>query len=107
MFEEAERTARHVGIALRLPRAEPPASQRPTGTPGCDWPWRSAYVTYDGKVQPCRMIMGTDRGVLGDLGHDGFGPIWRGDGYVAFRERLLEDDPPDVCRGCSMYRGVF
>ena len=24
-----------------------------------------------------------------------------------FREQLLGDDPPAVCRGCSSYRGLF
>jgi hypothetical protein len=33
--------------------------------------------------------------------------VWVGDEYVRFREGLLGGDPPEVCRGCSLYRGVF
>jgi radical SAM protein with 4Fe4S-binding SPASM domain len=106
VFADARRVARERGVALRLPRTEASAPRR-DGTPGCDWPWRSAYVTHDGKVQPCCMLMGADRGVLGDLGRDDFATVWQAEPYAAFRAALLGDRPPDVCRGCAMYRGVF
>jgi radical SAM protein with 4Fe4S-binding SPASM domain len=78
------------------------------GPPGCTWPWDAAYVTHRGEVQPCCMVMGNDRATLGDLREDGFAAIWRSDAYREFRERLLTPgDPPGVCRGCSLYRGVF
>lgn len=99
--------AARLGIRLRLPEVEPSPEPRAAGTPGCDWPWRSAYVTHDAKVQPCCMIMGSDRAVLGHAEEDGLAAIWRNDGFVDFRTRLLSDEPPDVCRGCSWYRGVF
>jgi len=107
VFEEAARVAEELGLRLRLPEVDAPPSTRSPGTPGCDWPWRSAYVTHDAKVQPCCMIMGTDRAVLGDAGREDFATIWGNDAYRRFRHRLLGDDPPEVCRGCSMYRGVF
>lgn len=107
VFEEAALVAEELGVRLRLPEVEAPPPTRPAGTPGCDWPWRSAYVTHDAKVQPCCMIMGTDRAVLGDAERDDFATIWGNDAYRRFRRRLLGDDPPEVCRGCSMYRGVF
>jgi hypothetical protein len=47
--------------------------------------------------------------VIGDINdRGGFATMWHGEGYRGFRERLLTgDDPPEVCRGCSLYRGVF
>jgi hypothetical protein len=51
--------------------------------------------------------MGADRAVLGDARADGFERVWRGEEYRDFRARLLSDEPPEVCRGCSMYRHVF
>jgi hypothetical protein len=33
--------------------------------------------------------------------------VWRGDAYKSFRAALLTDEPPEVCRGCSLYRRVF
>jgi radical SAM protein with 4Fe4S-binding SPASM domain len=106
-FAEARRTAAAHGVTLRLPRLAAPPARRAVGTRGCDWPWRSAYVRHDGAVQPCCMLMGSDRGVLGDAGREGFAGIWRGDAYRAFRDALTSATPPDVCAGCSMYRGVF
>jgi radical SAM protein with 4Fe4S-binding SPASM domain len=75
--------------------------------PGCDWPWRSGYVTRDGQLQPCCMVMGTDRANLGRLADASFAELWHGPAYQAFRAKLLSDEPPDVCRGCSSYRGMF
>ena len=107
-FAKARATAAEVGVTLRLPRLEPAPPARPAGTPGCDWPWRSAYVRHDGGVQPCCMLMGGDRAVLGHLDEDGgFPAVWRGPRYEAFRAALMSATPPDVCAGCSMYRGVF
>jgi radical SAM protein with 4Fe4S-binding SPASM domain len=107
-FREARSAAEELGVALRLPSLdERPAERRAAGTPGCDWPWRSAYVRHDGKAQPCCMVMGEDRAILGDTGERPFDEVWRGARYAAFREALLSGEPPEVCRGCSMYRGVF
>ena len=106
VFAEARRLATELGVDLRLPRlaqAPPPAA----GEPGCDWPWRSAYVTHLGTVQPCCMLMGGDRAILGDLSEASFPEIWEGTAYREFRAALLTPAPPDVCRGCAMYRRVF
>ena len=107
LFAEAARVAEATGVRLRLPRLEDPARPRAPGEPGCGWPFDAAYVTHDGKVQPCCAVMGADRAVLGDTREEGFEHVWRGEEYRDFRARLLTDDPPDVCRGCSMYRHVF
>ena len=105
LFDEARAVASGLGVSLRLPDLDEPP--RPAGGPGCDWPWRSAYVRQDGRVQPCCMLMGGDRAILGDLGTTSFPAIWRGERYEAFRAALGTASPPDVCRGCSQYRGVF
>jgi radical SAM protein with 4Fe4S-binding SPASM domain len=107
LFSETKRLASELDVELRLPRlVERPT--RPPGEPGCGWPWHSAYVDHRGAVQPCCMIMGSDRATLGEVGPDGLRSVWRGHAYRRFRERLLSrDDPPEVCRGCSLYRGLF
>jgi hypothetical protein len=33
--------------------------------------------------------------------------VWAGPEMEAFRDRLLYDDPPDVCQGCAVYRHEF
>jgi radical SAM protein with 4Fe4S-binding SPASM domain len=106
-FAEARRAATALGVTLRLPRLEERPVPRAAGAPGCDWPWRSAYVRHDGRVQPCCMLMGGDRAILGDAARDGLAAVWSGDAYEAFRAALTSATPPDVCAGCAMYRGVF
>jgi radical SAM protein with 4Fe4S-binding SPASM domain len=109
IFGEAVTLGDELGVELRLPRLEEPVrAPRRQGQPGCHWPFESAYVTHDGKVQPCCMVMGSDRSVLGDVKAQRFRAIWRGTEYADFRSGLVGDaEPPDVCRGCSLYRGLF
>lgn len=100
-FAEAAAAARDTGVKLRLPHLTG------TGGGGCSWPWDAAYITSAGRVQPCCMVMGDDRVTLGDLTRSSFPDIWYGDPYRDFRERLAGDNPPEVCRGCSLYRQAF
>jgi radical SAM protein with 4Fe4S-binding SPASM domain len=100
-YAAARRVAAARGVTLRLPAPVERAGS------GCGWPWDSAYVTSRGVVQPCCMVMGDDRVSLGRLGEQSFGQIWAGPAYREFRRRLRDGDPPEVCRGCALYRGVF
>lgn len=107
-FDEARALADELGVRLRLPlTVEESPSPLADGEPGCDWPWRSGYVTHDGQLQPCCMVMGSDRATLGRLSDAPFGDHWTGPAYASFRAALLGDEPPDVCRGCSAYRSRF
>jgi radical SAM protein with 4Fe4S-binding SPASM domain len=107
-FEEARRRAERAGIRLRLPRLAP--RPHPAGTPGrarCDWPWRGSYISYQGLAMPCCMVSTPDRAQFGNMAEDGVEPVWRSPAYEAFRERLDSDDPPEICRSCSLYKGLF
>jgi radical SAM protein with 4Fe4S-binding SPASM domain len=107
-FAEARAVAAEVGVRLDLPRMEPPVDEpRADGAPGCSWPWTGAYVTANGTVQPCCMVMGDERVSLGSIEDESFAELWRGRGYQEFRDALAGAEPPVVCRGCSLYRGVF
>lgn len=106
-FDAARRVAGAVGVRLRLPEVSPRPGVRPVGEAGCSWPWDAAYVTSQGLVQPCCMVMGDDRVCLGDLTEAGFAEIWWGPAYREFRRALLGSEPPSVCAGCSVYRGTF
>lgn len=110
VFERAREIARREGVDLRLPSLhERPPRCNVAGTPvGCDWPWQGAYVTYDGAVKPCCMLMGSERGQVGHLDERSFVAIWEGEELQRFRAGLLPDgDPEPVCRGCALYRGTF
>jgi len=108
IFGEARGLAGALGVELRLPRARPRI--HPPGTPGrqrCDWPWRGAYVSYDGHAMPCCMVSTPDRINFGALDSQDFAAIWSGPAYEAFREQLSSDEPPEVCRSCALYAGMF
>ena len=108
LLDRAALRARERGLALRLPDAVEAPAARGADEPGCDWPWRSAYVGFDGTVQPCCMLMGHDRGVLGNIHEQPLSSIWHSDAYGTLRQRLSsDDDPPDICAGCALYRGRF
>jgi len=106
-FATAGDVAAARGVQLRLPRTTGRTAAAAVVAPGCTWPWDSAYVTSAGVVQPCCMVMGDDRVSLGRLTERSFPEIWADEPYVEFRRRLMRGPPPDVCRGCSLYRGAF
>lgn len=107
-FGEARATAKELNIDLRLPRTR--IRQHPPGTPGpqrCNWPWTGAYISYQGYSMPCCMISTPDRMNFGKLTEQGAEALWNGEGYRAFREKLASDEPPEICRSCSIYSGTF
>lgn len=106
-FATARAFADATGVTLRLPGDAAARAVDAARRPACAWPWRSAYVRHDGAVQPCCMLMGEDRGIMGDLRDADFATLWRNEAYRRFRRKLLRGEPPDVCRGCSEFRGVF
>jgi radical SAM protein with 4Fe4S-binding SPASM domain len=109
VFAEARRVASKEGVRLRLPAVEERQSREEVdGTAvGCAWPWRAAYVTYDGTVLPCCMVMGSGRAAMGSLKQASFAEIWEGKTFRDFRRGLIDGAPHPVCRGCSVYRGRF
>ena len=56
---------------------------------------------------PCCMISTPDRYTLGKLSEQSFATLWDGAAYEDFRARLDSDNPPEVCRSCSLYSGTF
>lgn len=107
-FSEAQAVAKELDIPLRLPRTR----QRiyPIGTPGierCSWPWTGAYISYDGLAMPCCMVATPDRANFGNMARDGVDAIWNNPAYLEFRARLASDNPPEICKSCSLYHGTF
>lgn len=107
-FGEARSTAQELGVDLRLPRTRP--RLHPSGTPGpqrCSWPWTGAYISYSGYSMPCCMVSTPDRISMGNMAEQDVEAVWNGSAYSSFREQLASDEPPDVCRSCSIYTGTF
>jgi hypothetical protein len=53
------------------------------------------------------MVSTPDRANLGDAASEGLAAVWNGEGYREFRGALDSDEPPAVCRACSVYSGTF
>jgi radical SAM protein with 4Fe4S-binding SPASM domain len=107
-FTEARAVAKELGVDLRLPRTRP--RPHPPGTPGpqrCAWPWRGAYLSYQGLAMPCCMVATPDRINFGNMAEQGVEAVWEGEAYQAFREALSSETPPEVCRSCAIYTGTF
>ena len=107
-FGEARAAAAALGVDLRLPRTRPRV--HPPGTPGrqrCGWPWTGAYLSYQGHAMPCCMVSTPDRANLGNMVEEGAAAVWDGEAYRAFRDRLASDEPPEICRSCSVYNHTF
>lgn len=63
--------------------------------------WRSAVITWDGKVVPCCFDKDA-KYQLGDLSHQSFREIWKSKPYQNFRMKLLKGRSEiDICTNCS------
>ena len=92
-----------LGVDLRLPRTRP--RPHPPGTPGperCDWPWRGAYVSYQGLAMPCCMVATPDRI---NFGRHGRARAPRPSGTARTTRRSATPSRPkrrpEVCRSCA------
>jgi len=68
----------------------------------CTVPWFSAYIDAKKRVYPCCYLTGSQH-VMGALGEDGsgFGEIWTGARYRAFRAEMISARPALAgCRTC-------
>ncbi len=107
-FNEARQLAETLGVKLRLPRTTP--KRHAAGTPGrerCDWTWTGAYISYEGYMMPCCMVSTPDRLNFGKVTDHALTSVWNGKEYNNFREQLDSEDPPEICRSCSLYWGMF
>lgn len=108
VFDVARNEAARLGMPLRLPNLPLDRPVDPLHQAGrCDWPWRSAYVSYDGQAMPCCMVATPDRISLGHMVAEGVHTVWNNERFDAFRSALASDTPPEVCRSCAVYRGTF
>lgn len=106
-FAEARAVAARLGVDLRLPLLDRAAAPPTPGRRRCDWPWTGAYISYDGCAMPCCMISTPDRLHFGSFKHQNAQTIWNSGQYSQFRQQLESENPHELCRSCSVYRGVF
>jgi radical SAM protein with 4Fe4S-binding SPASM domain len=107
-FGIARRVAKELGVDLRLPHTQ--LRLHAPGTPGpsrCDWPWKGTYISYQGYAMPCCMVSTPDRINFGNIAEQGVEKTWNSATYQAFRSQLASDEPPEICRSCSLYAGTF
>lgn len=70
-------------------------------SPGCVWPWRGIYVTWNGGVTPCCKILNYNEPLLGNLLKEDFWDIWNGKEYQKLRKLLRDRKMPPYCEGCN------
>ncbi len=63
--------------------------------------WRTAVITWDGKVVPCCFDKDAKHN-LGELNGTGFKEIWKNEKYQGFRKQVLKNRKSiDICRNCT------
>jgi len=92
-IEEAKKLGEKLGISVIFDE---------TKSPGCIWPWRSVYITWNGHVTPCCKILDYRKPYFGNLLKEDFWKIWNGKQYQLVRKLLRERKAPYPCRGCNM-----
>ena len=65
-------------------------------------------VTYAAdRGMPCCMVSTPDRINFGKIVEQGAEQTWNGEAYQSFRDQLASNEPPEICRSCSVYNGTF
>jgi radical SAM protein with 4Fe4S-binding SPASM domain len=71
-------------------------------SPGCIWPWRSIYITWNGNITPCCKILDYKKPYFGNILKEDFWKIWNGKEYQLTRKLLKQRKAPLTCKGCNM-----
>jgi MoaA/NifB/PqqE/SkfB family radical SAM enzyme len=107
-FDQARSLAAELNVILRLPRTRPRTTPLQTvGAERCDWPYARAYISFQGYAMPCCIASTPDTVNMGLILGDNLEEIWNGEAYTQFREQLASNQPPEICKYCSIYNGVF
>jgi len=108
-------SARAKGIQLFSPEFEKTENVRQKNDAGrkakpsrlfpgtCLDPWRSAYIDVDGWVRPCCRAVWIG---MGNILEKPFRKIWNDVHYIRLREHVNSDNPPEFCRGCTLWWGI-
>jgi MoaA/NifB/PqqE/SkfB family radical SAM enzyme len=70
----------------------------------CEWPRRGAHISFSGEATPCRRAAAGPGKSFGNMMKEGAVRVWHSEAYRDFREQLASGEPPEVCRGCDVYR---
>jgi MoaA/NifB/PqqE/SkfB family radical SAM enzyme len=70
-------------------------------SPGCIWPWRGIYITWNGNVTPCCKILDYNNPRFGNILEENFWSVWNGKEYQRIRELLRNRKVPLCCKGCN------
>jgi MoaA/NifB/PqqE/SkfB family radical SAM enzyme len=108
IYQDARERSQQNGVKLRLPKTRP--TEHPASVPGqdrCDWPWTGAYISFQGYMMPCCMVATPELVNFGLAGPGNLEEVWNGSGYQEFRYQLSSPQPPEMCKMCSIYRGIF
>lgn len=64
---------------------------------GCNWPWRYAFISYEGVVTPCCSLKDPTKIKLGNIFEESFKDIWQGEKFVEFRQNIKFRSFPSIC----------
>ncbi len=91
-MKEANKLAEKFGITIIFDEEE---------SPGCIWPWRGIYITWNGDVTACCKIIETQEFGLGNVLKQDLEKVWNGKKYQELRSYLGKREPPECCKGCN------
>lgn len=69
--------------------------------PYCRLPFSYVLINTGGQAFPCPYCHGESP--YGNLSTGSFGDTWFGNSYKNLRQRILENNPPDMCRKCPNF----
>jgi len=76
-----------------------PGEPRPA-KPGCTWPYRSAYINFDGGLLPCCQDVRVLANDFGNVFTSGFMNVWNNENYRGSRRLIANPSNKDI--GCNI-----
>ena len=95
LFNHVQKLAKECGLCLNLGRYLPHGKWYP-----CSGPWRTMFVSVEGKVVPCSHIANPDSWCLGSLVDEEVQVVWNGDAYAKLRRSILKNNTVAFCNSC-------
>lgn len=93
-----------MGASVSAPQA--PVAVQSGGCVSCHMPTLTVFLCYDGRVYPCCHPYAQVEEPMGDLSKQSFDDIWNGRAYRNLRVGLASEDPPPLCKVCSIINRV-
>jgi pyrroloquinoline quinone biosynthesis protein E len=95
ILDQSDQIAKKNHIKLKIEQDSDYSASNP-----CLWPFKSLYVSTEGKIVPCCVLAMPETWCMGDLNEDTLETIWNNKPYRELRRKIALNQVPETCINC-------